>query len=219
MNPCSLGLVSHREALLLPVETFMRDCSSDNVSNDAEILAAIQQDTRYLANLDWGAPRPGHPEGTVRAHLAELERNLDAVGEKLTERDRDRLRLVIHTHDTFKADARPGVAIADPHSHASLACRFLAEFCDDADVLHTVQWHDEPYALWRKQRHRQTVDSERLHALLRRTADWDLFLAFQIIDGCTAGKSREPLEWFFAAIAGRASSRFSAKDILSRAGV
>ena len=26
---------------------------------------AVSSDPRYLANLDWGEARPGHPEGTV----------------------------------------------------------------------------------------------------------------------------------------------------------
>jgi hypothetical protein len=42
-----------------------------------------------------------------------------------------------------------------------------------------------------------------------------VFLAFHIIDGCTAGKSREPLRWFFGELAGKVNSRFSAADIIS----
>jgi len=184
------------------------------MSNAVTILKAIQQDERYLSNLDWGTPRAGHPEGTVRAHIEELERNLGRLGDKLTRAEQDRLRLVIHTHDTFKAEAARGVAITDPRSHASRGCQFLAEFCDDPDLLNMVQWHDEPYALWQKQRRSQTVDAERLDALVNRIEDWDLFLAFQIIDNCTAGKGREPLQWFLAAITERVESRFSVGDLL-----
>ena len=39
---------------------------SGKVTDYAAIFEAITADPRYLANLDWGEPRPGHPEGTVR---------------------------------------------------------------------------------------------------------------------------------------------------------
>ncbi len=62
-----------------------------------------------------------------------------------------------------------------------------------------VQFHDEPFALWKK--HRYGGDySDRLERLLDLIEDWNLFLAFLIVDGCTTGKSTEPLEWFFAEI-------------------
>jgi hypothetical protein len=44
--------------------------------------------------------------------------------------------------------------------------------------------------------------------------DWNLFLAFSIIDGCTAGKTREPLHWWFREVAGKVESRFTADDII-----
>lgn len=184
------------------------------MSDNAAILRVIQANERYQANLDWGEPRAGHAEGTVRNHIAELERNLHRLRHRLTQDEIDRLRLIIHTHDTFKADARQGVAIADPRSHASLARSFLAEHCDDADLLAIVQWHDEPYALWQRWRRRALLDEPRLGALLETIDDWDLFLAFQIIDGCTDSKSREPLQWFFTVMADRVPSRFTVDDLL-----
>src|SRR5689334_22221364 len=110
---------------------------------------AIVADPRYQANLDWGTPRRGHPEGTIRGHIAELERNLDALRSRVSEEDYWKLKLLIQTHDTFKPDADTGVKITSPRSHASLGRAFLAEFCDDADLLAMVQFHDEPYALYR----------------------------------------------------------------------
>ena len=174
----------------------------------------LTADARYGANLDWGEPRHGHPEGTIRAHIAELERNAAVVAPKLAEADRWRLRLLIHAHDTFKPDAAD-VRISDPRSHASLARAFLAEFCpDDAGLLDIVQFHDEPYALWRQEQHGRP-NVPRLEALFGVIADWDLFLAFLIVDGCTAGKSREPLHWFFGLAARRGvGSAITAGDIL-----
>jgi hypothetical protein len=39
---------------------------------------------------------------------------------------------------------------------------------------------------------------------------WDLFLEFLIVDGCTDGKSTEPLDWFFAEVNERVESRLDA---------
>jgi hypothetical protein len=95
-----------------------------------------------------------------------------------------------------------------------LARAFLAEFCDDADLLAMVQYHDEPFALWRQVEAKRSYNQERLITLLRNIKDWNLFLAFNIIDGCTEGKSREPLRWLFERVAGKVSSSFTAADIL-----
>lgn len=171
-----------------------------------QIFHDIQCDASYQCNLDWGQPRKGHPEGTVRAHIRELERNLNSLRTEVSGRDRWKLKLLIHTHDTLKADAKQGVPINDPRSHASLARAFLAEFCDDADLLSMIQYHDEPYALWKHYQTRGAVNAERFEKLLDAISDWDLFLTFLIVDGCTDGKSREPLLWYFNEIDGRVVS-------------
>ena len=177
------------------------------------VFETIVSDPRYLGNLDWGESRPGHPEGTVRAHIEEIENNLEALRDRLSELDYWKLKILIHTHDTFKADAEPGVGITDPKSHASLARAFLESHCQDTDLLAMVQYHDEPYALWRQFKVKGKCNAQRLAALLANIRDWNLFLAFNIIDGCTEGKSREPLEWLFAEVADRVASTFTAADI------
>ncbi len=175
---------------------------------------AIVRDPRYLANLDWGDPRPGHPEGTVRAHIDELERNLATLSPKLRDGDVPKLRLLIHVHDTFKGAASTGVGIFDPRSHASLARTFLAEFCPDGDLLEMTQRHDEPYALWRRFDSRGAVDADRLAALVRSIRDWRLFAAFLILDGCTEGKSHAPLEWFLPMIGREVECGFNVGDLI-----
>jgi hypothetical protein len=175
---------------------------------------SVIADPRYQRNLDWGEARSGHPEGTVRAHIAEIEPNLEVLKSRLNEIDVWKLRLLIHTHDSFKAEAARGVPITDAASHASLAMAFLAEFCPDEDLLAMVQYHDEPYALWRQVEAKGKYNQQRLSDLIDNIKDWNLFLAFNIIDGCTAGKSREPLKWLFAAVKGRVESSFSDADII-----
>ena len=176
-------------------------------------LAAILADPRYQRNLDWGQARPGHPEGTVRAHIAEIEFNLEALRPRLADEDYWKLKLLIHTHDSFKADAEEGVPISHPKSHASLARQFLGEFCPDNDLLAMVQYHDEPFALWRQVAAKGKYNQQRFAALIDAIKDWNLFLAFNLIDGCTEGKAREPLVWLFTEIAGKVTTTFSAADI------
>ena len=178
-----------------------------------QIFDAITSDPRYQRNLDWGEARPGHPEGTVRAHIAELDRNLESLRHKLSEWDYWRLRVIIHSHDTFKGEAQPHAPITASGSHASLARAFLADFCADDDMLAIVQFHDEPYALWRQVASKGKFNQQRLTALLVAIRDWNLFLAFNIIDGCTEGKGRAPLQWFFEQVAGKVRSNFTAADI------
>jgi hypothetical protein len=184
------------------------------MSEYQEIYNAIVSDPRYQRNLDWGESRPGHPEGSVRAHIAEVERNLEALLPKLSVTDYWKLKILIHTHDAFKRDARQGVAITDPESHASIACTFLRSLCDDEDLLAMVQYHDEPFALWRQFEARGKFNEGRLSELLNRIRDWNLFLAFNIVDNCTEGKDREPLAWLFRQVEGRVQSQFTAADIL-----
>ena len=179
-----------------------------------EALARLTADARYEKNIHWGEPRHGHPEGSIRAHIADLERNAAALDPKLSGTDRLRLRLLVHSHDTFKPEA-DDVKISHPRSHASLARAFLAEFCpDDASLLELVQYHDEPYALWRQEQHLR-LNRERYDALFARVREWDLFLVFLIADGCTEGKSREPVRWFFGEVERHGiRSAVTAADIL-----
>lgn len=179
------------------------------MTNYKDILESIQSDPGYEANLEWGKPRSGHPEGSIQKHIEELEGNLERLKPYLSGEETGKLRVLIHTHDTFKPNAKPGVAITDPRSHASLARQFLAKYVSDSDLLNVVQFHDEPFALWKK--HRYGGDcTDRLWRLLDLIEDWDLFLAFLIVDGCTAGKSTEPMEWFFEQIGDRVESRVDA---------
>lgn len=190
-----------------------REAMNELAPHFESMLTAIQADARYLSNIDWGQPRSGHPEGSVRSHIAELERNLNRLRHKLTDLEIAKLRVLIHVHDTFKAEAAEGVPIADPHSHASLARSFLAEFCDDEEMLTIVQYHDEPYALWLQSRSKRGLNLQRFETLMLNITDWTLFLAFNIVDGCTSGKSGEPVRWLFERVWDRIDSRVTIDDL------
>lgn len=168
-----------------------------------KIFHSIVEDPHYQRNLDWGKPRRGHPEGTVRAHIEELEENLRRLPVEVGSDTYWKLKILIHVHDSFKAEATPKVPITHPASHASLARSFLSKYCSDTDLLAMTQFHDEAYALWRKIRYGGELNEHRLAKLLKAIKDWKLFLRFIVIDGSTRGKDRAPLEWSTAQIAPR----------------
>ena len=162
-----------------------------------EIIAKIISDSRYQKNIEYGEPRLGHPEGKVKYHIAELEENLGKLALRgISEQQYWKLKFLIHIHDTFKADAIPDSPILSSNSHASLAREFASEFVDDPDLLNMIQFHDENYALWKQFAATGSYDTQRFESLLNVVRDWDLFLMFTIIDGCTEGKDPEKTRWF-----------------------
>jgi hypothetical protein len=165
-----------------------------------DIVEKIMADPRYQKNIEYGEPRSGHPEGKIKFHIAELEENLEKLASRashgISEEQYWKLKLLIHVHDTFKADAIPNSRIPSPDSHASLARKFAAEFIDDEDLLNMIQFHDVNYSLWQQFHRTGSYDLERLNHLLETIQDWDLFMMFLILDGSTKGKDRSKLIWF-----------------------
>jgi hypothetical protein len=155
-------------------------------------------DPRYLKNIEFGEPRSGHPEGKIKNHIAHLEINLEQLKHRLPDDETYwKLKFLIHVHDTFKPDAtQTGTSPDKPYSHASLARAFASEFVTDQDILNIIQYHDEDYALWKYFQRTGQYDEERLEILLNTIQDWDLYLAFIIVDGYTEGKVLEKLPWF-----------------------
>ena len=72
------------------------------MKNYEQILKQIQSNDIYQTNLEWGKPRAGHPEGSIRQHIQELDSNLDRLKPKLSDDEYWKLRVLVHTHDTFK---------------------------------------------------------------------------------------------------------------------
>ena len=162
-----------------------------------EIVARILADPTYQQNIEYGRPRPGHPEGKVRFHIADLEANLERLRQRgISEEEYWKLKFLIHVHDTFKAEAKKNVPVLHPGSHATLARQFGARFTDDKDLLNMIQYHDQNYYLWLDYLRNGSLDRATFQTLLDTIQDWDLFLMFTIIDGRTAGKDKNKLGWF-----------------------
>ncbi|MFN8612105.1 MAG: hypothetical protein U0931_31460 [Vulcanimicrobiota bacterium] len=158
-------------------------------------LLRLRQLPLYQENLNWGKPRRGHPEGTLANHIHDLEQNLERVRHLLGPDEEDRLRLLIHVHDICKPEAWVGVDSDHPQNHAFMARRLLEQICDDPTLLAITQFHDDGYTMYQYFRsvHRYTP---RLRQLLCEVGDVELFMLFFLVDSCTAGKHREPVDWW-----------------------
>jgi hypothetical protein len=160
--------------------------------NDLE--RAVTEDPELLAGLAWGKPRKGHPEGTVGAHVGDLlgtiERD-DHTGEP-----RSQLRFIALVHDAFKYRVHEWLPKTGENHHAMRARRFAQRFTDDEQLLATIQYHDGPYAIWRKMKRRGSLDERLFDEMMRQVPDAELFLRFIELDGSTEGKNPEPIRWF-----------------------
>jgi hypothetical protein len=161
-----------------------------------QILRKIQQNPRYQANIKYGKPRRGHSEGTVEAHIQQLEENLEKLKYLVTDQDYQKLKILIHVHDSFKAESKKNASIEDPMSHASLAASFLSNYIDDQDMRNMIQYHDLGYALYRNFKTTGRLNVIRLEEGLGKIHNKDLYLLFCIIDSCTPSKGREMITWW-----------------------
>ncbi len=172
-----------------------------SASDVRKALAQIRSDPRYKKNIEYGQPRSGHPEGSVAAHIQDLEANLELLRPRLrSEEDYWKLQLLIHVHDSLKAEAEPDAGILAPRGHASLAREYASHFIQDADLLNMIQWHDANYALWQQYQAAGSYDAHIFRQMLSAIRDWDLFLVFIIIDGSTEGKDYGKLAWFIGEV-------------------
>ena len=157
----------------------------------------VCDDPDWQRGAAWGAPRPGHPEGTVLAHIADVLANVER--EARSPEERRRLRLVALLHDVGKVDvdrSRPRVGTNQHGFRARrLAERFIAEPC----ILEVIELHDEGYNSWLTGKRRRDWEraEKRARRLLERLGPaLPLYLAFFRADNATAGKSRDSLAWF-----------------------
>ena len=161
---------------------------------ETELERRIVAEPDLLEGLAWGQPRAGHPEGAVGTHVSHLLEAIERDGE--TGERRELLRFMAIVHDAFKYRGRERLPRAGENHHGTRARRFAERFTDDERVLAAIEFHDRPYAIWRKLQRRGKLDERALRRMLKRISDPDLFLRFIELDGSTEGKRPEPIEWF-----------------------
>ena len=161
---------------------------------ETELERRVAAEPELLEGLAWGEPRAGHPEGAVGTHVSHLLETLDQSGE--TGERRELLRFMALVHDAFKYQVRERLPRVGENHHAMRARRFAERFTDDERILAAIEFHDRPYALWRKLKRRGKRDERGMRRMLKRIPDPELFLRVIELDGSTEGKRPEPIEWF-----------------------
>lgn len=168
-----------------------------SIEGETSLEARLMADPRWQRGAAWGEPRPGHPEGVVATHIADVLANVDALG--LAPEERAKLRLVALIHDTFKNEVDERRPRSGENHHAMIARRFAERYSADADVLELIELHDEAYNAWAAgQRSGAWAKAEgRAHRLIARLGPrLPLYLQFYRADNATGDKVAEPLQWF-----------------------
>jgi hypothetical protein len=158
---------------------------------------AIAADPIWQYGIAWGWPRPGHAEGKVIYHIADVLANVERYA--LSADDRRDLRLITLLHDSLKYRVDPGRQRSGENHHARRARRFAQRYISDQRVLTIIELHDEGIHLWNRWRH--TNDAKqievRLDTLLEQLGEyWLLFVEFFRCDNDTPSKNPEPVRWF-----------------------
>jgi hypothetical protein len=154
---------------------------------ETERERALSADPSLLEGLAWGRPRPGHPEGRVGRHVADILARVTERGKR-----REDLRFLALVHDAFKHRTRPEAGYSRENDHAVLARRFAEGYTGDERLLAAVELHDEPYWIWRT---REGDGRAALAAVLARLPDVELFLRFVALDASTDGKDPGLIRW------------------------
>ncbi len=164
---------------------------------ETDLERRITADPRWREGAAWGKPRPGHREGAVVNHIADVLRNIDEDG--ATGRDRERLRLIALVHDVLKREQKRWLPPRGANHHARRARRFAEGHIDDPAVLDVIELHDDAYHAWcaGERSGRWDTAEHKARALVERLGDrLPLFLAFYRADNETDSKTQEPLRWF-----------------------
>lgn len=156
----------------------------------------------FRYGLLWGEPRFGHPEGKVALHVREVLDNIDLIP-NLQNLQREQLRLIAFTHDTFKyAEDRSRPRDWQKH-HGILARRYMETHTSDRAVLDVIETHDDAYYAWLTERHGQGPGGKTLDTLLQRMEYClQLYYLFFKCDTQTGDKTQAPLKWFERSVAG-----------------
>lgn len=166
-----------------------------------ELERQFLRDPAFLAGLNWGKPRFGHPEGQIYRHIREVLDNIDRLG--LDFEHRHRLRIIAFVHDTFKYKEDKSYPRDWSKHHSVYARNFLAKYTDDEAMLVVTELHDEAFHCWclKYLHHQEEVYERRLQKLLQRLGEHlQLYYLFFKSDTLTGDKNLTPLKWFEADI-------------------
>lgn len=158
---------------------------------------AVADDPIWQRGVAWGWPRPGHAEGKVMYHIADVLANVERYA--LSEDDRRDLRVITLIHDSLKYRVDPDLPRSGENHHATRARHFAERYITDERLLKIIELHDEGIHLWNRWYYTHNAEQiqSRLDRLLARLGDdWLLFVQFFRCDNDTPSKNPEPVLWF-----------------------
>jgi hypothetical protein len=165
---------------------------------ETDVERSICADPMWREGAEWGEPRPGHPEGVVKHHIAEVLANVERYARN--PKQRARLRVIALTHDTFKHLVDMKQPRTGENHHGMIARRFTERFVtDDPGMLEIIELHDEAFnshakgardASWPK------AEARAQRLLDRLGPNLDDYLVFFRCDNETGSKSPDSLTWF-----------------------
>jgi HD domain len=164
---------------------------------ETELEARICADAEWKKGAVWGKPRPGHSEGVVMYHIAEVLANVDRLA--TTPEERRVLRLIALIHDTFKYRVDPGQPKTGPNHHAAIARKFAERYLDNQALLEIIELHDEAFNSWRlgAVKGRWKEAEERASRLVARLgSSLPLYVCFYRADNATGSKENDSPIWF-----------------------
>lgn len=164
---------------------------------ETPLEASFLEDEGFRKGLLWGVPRYGHPEGTILAHIVEVNANIDRL--PVDAQTRQKLRVICFVHDTFKNIEHKGKPRDWSKHHAVYARKFLERYVDDALLLNVVELHDDAYYAWRLKHlyGRMREGEDRIKMVREKVGPyWQLFYLFFKCDTATGDKNPAPLIWF-----------------------
>lgn len=166
-----------------------------NLLNDTE--RAIVESPEWQTGCAYGTPRPGHPEGQVIYHVAEVLANVERLYSQHPLNPA--LRLIALVHDTFKYQVDPKRPKTGTNHHGWYARCFAQRYITDPATLDVIELHDEAYNAWQNgSRDGKWEKAERrARALVERLGTaLPLYLAFFECDNLTGDKDQAPVAWF-----------------------
>jgi hypothetical protein len=174
---------------------------------------AIKANPFYNAALNIGKPRGGHPEGSLRNHIAQI------LGDISKDHPlRPELRVIAWLHDVGKLalvrgnasywpNGRPSEellrksdefarmyhAFTEPYVayHAGYSEMFARDFFRDPPILSVIRYHDTGFRFWKEWRKERTINNTQFDRIYR-NVDLTLLLHFNLVDGV---RSKGPVYW------------------------
>ncbi len=167
------------------------------IKPETELENQIINDVDFIRGSSFGRPRHGHPEGEVIYHIKEVLANID----KYDFPNREALRLIAITHDTFKYMVDRTKPKVGYNHHGMYARKFAEKYIENSDILFVIEHHDDAYNAWSMgDRNNQWNKAEqRANDLIRGLlieGNLDLYVNFFRCDNETGNKSQDCIEWF-----------------------